>query len=96
MALLFRQRVLACTRDGCSAESDATIKGSDARRDGRRSGGYEPREFFQSLSFISMGVRERERGDIGRREGTYVAIAGRIGGLCYGYIYSRLYRSLVS
>ena len=40
------------------------------------------------LSFVSTGVREGERGDISRRERTCVAIAGRIGGLCYDYIYS--------
>ena len=40
------------------------------------------------LSFVSTGVRERERGGIRQREKTCVAIARRIGGLCYGYIYS--------
>ena len=40
------------------------------------------------LSFISTGVGERGRGDIRQREKTCVAIARRIGGLCYGYIHS--------
>ena len=33
------------------------------------------------LSFVSTGVRKRERGDIRQREKTCVAIARRIGGL---------------
>ena len=32
------------------------------------------------LSFVSTGVRERERGNIGRRERTCIAIDGRMGG----------------
>ena len=41
------------------------------------------------LSVVSTGVRERKRGGTHQREKTCVAIARRIGGLCYGYIYSR-------
>ena len=40
------------------------------------------------LSFVSNGVPGKERGGIRQREKTCVAITGRIGGLCHGYIYS--------
>ena len=42
------------------------------------------------LSSVSTGVHEREKGIHGR-ERTCVAIAGRMGGLRYGLIYSRIF-----
>ena len=45
------------------------------------------------LSCVSMGVRQMERGNIGPRERTCVAINGRMGGrLRCGFIYAYLYR----
>ena len=47
------------------------------------------------LSFVSMGVRERERGNIGRKERTCAAI-GRMGRRLRGLIYSCTYHWLGS
>jgi len=42
IALSFAQRVQTRAWDRCSAGRNATIKESDARRDGCQSGDYEP------------------------------------------------------
>ena len=72
MALSFGQGVRIYAWDGCSAGSNATIKESDARRDGRR-GGYEPCEFILKPVFLLL-AREPGKG----KEGTYVEERGHV------------------